>query len=118
MKKNILKITFAAALAVGAGVTAYQAQNKEMMSDLALVNVEALARDENTGGDHGMKRPLKKVIWLLHTNCIYLNSICIRKCPVVNILRINIVLVLRWMFVLNSIGDFVKNIYIERMIRL
>ena len=45
MKKNILKITFAAALAVVAGVTAYQAQNKE--------------------------------------------------CPVVNILRINIVLVLR-----------------------
>ena len=30
MKKNILKITFTAALAVVAGVTAYQAQNKEM----------------------------------------------------------------------------------------
>ena len=35
MKKNILKITFAAALAVVAGVMAYQAQDKEVMSDLA-----------------------------------------------------------------------------------
>ncbi len=49
MKKNILKITFATALAVVAGVTAYQAQDKEMMSDLALANVEALARDEGSG---------------------------------------------------------------------
>ena len=39
MKKLILKITFATALAVVAGVTAYQAQDKEMMSDLALANV-------------------------------------------------------------------------------
>lgn len=46
MRKNILKITFAAALAVVAGVTAYQAQDKKVMSDLALANVEALARIE------------------------------------------------------------------------
>lgn len=46
MKKNIFKIVFAAALAVVAGVTAYHAQDKEMMSDLALANVEALARNE------------------------------------------------------------------------
>ena len=46
MRKNILKITFAAALAVVAGVTAYQAQDKEVMSDLALANVEALANGE------------------------------------------------------------------------
>lgn len=32
-----------------AGVTAYHAQDKEMMSDLALANVEALARDEGSG---------------------------------------------------------------------
>ncbi len=47
MKSRFLKITFAAALAVIAGVTAYQAQNKETLSDLALANVEALAEDEN-----------------------------------------------------------------------
>ena len=46
-QKNILKITFAAALAVVAGVMAYQAQDKEVMSDLALANVEALAMIED-----------------------------------------------------------------------
>lgn len=53
MKLRFLKIVFAAALAVVVGVTAYQAQDKEIMSDLALANVEALAHDENPGGDHG-----------------------------------------------------------------
>ncbi|HIY35312.1 MAG TPA: NVEALA domain-containing protein [Candidatus Paraprevotella stercorigallinarum] len=48
MKGTVLKITFAAALAVVAGVTAYQAQDKKVMSDLALANVEALARIETT----------------------------------------------------------------------
>ncbi|HJD12059.1 MAG TPA: NVEALA domain-containing protein [Candidatus Phocaeicola caecigallinarum] len=47
MKKNILKITFAAALAVVAGVTAYQAQDKDVLSDLTLANVEALAGNES-----------------------------------------------------------------------
>ncbi|OUN80032.1 MULTISPECIES: NVEALA domain-containing protein [unclassified Bacteroides] len=50
MKSRFLKITFAAALAVVAGVTAYQAQDKEVMSDLALANVEALAGGELSGG--------------------------------------------------------------------
>ena len=47
MRKNILKITFAAALAVVAGVTAYQAQDKDVLSDLTLANVEALAGNES-----------------------------------------------------------------------
>ena len=47
MKLRILKIVFAVALAVVSGVTAYQAQDKEMMSDLALANVEALAMIED-----------------------------------------------------------------------
>ena len=51
MKKNMMKLAFAAALAVAAGVTAYQAQEKEMMSDLTMENVEALASGE---GDFGM----------------------------------------------------------------
>lgn len=46
MKKNMMKLAFAAALAVAVGVTAYQAQEKEMMSDVALENVEALAQTE------------------------------------------------------------------------
>lgn len=35
MKKNIMKLAFAATLAVVSGLTAYHAQDKEMMSDLA-----------------------------------------------------------------------------------
>ena len=46
MKKNIMKLVFAATLAVAAGVSAYQAQEKEMMSDLTMENVEALASGE------------------------------------------------------------------------
>ena len=52
MKKKLMKLAFAAALAVAAGVTAYHAQDKETLSDLVLANVEALAGGENTGGDH------------------------------------------------------------------
>ena len=47
MKRNILKITFIAAVAVAAGYTAYsQSQKAETLSDLALENVEALAQGE------------------------------------------------------------------------
>ena len=48
MKSRFLKIVFAAALVVAAGVTAYQAQEKEMMSDLTMENVEALASGDVT----------------------------------------------------------------------
>ena len=48
MQKKLMKLAFAAALAVAAGVTDYQAQDKEaMLSDLALANVEALAGNES-----------------------------------------------------------------------
>ena len=50
VKSKFLKIAFAAALAVVSGVTAYQAQDKEILSDLALANVEALAGGESGGG--------------------------------------------------------------------
>lgn len=53
MKSRFLKIVFVAALAVVSGVTAYHAQDKEMMSDLALANVEALARIESTNDCYG-----------------------------------------------------------------
>ena len=47
MKKNILKLTFIAAVAVAAGYTAYsQSQKTETLSGLALENVEALAGGE------------------------------------------------------------------------
>ena len=47
MKRNILKITFIAAVAVAAGYTAYsQSQKAEAVSDLTMDNVEALAQYE------------------------------------------------------------------------
>ena len=55
MKKNILKATLVAAIALVASVNVYNAQQSGVeMSDLALVNVEALAHEENGFGcDNG-----------------------------------------------------------------
>ena len=44
--KNYIKITFVAAFAAIAGYGVYTSQKTEMMSDLALANVEALAQSE------------------------------------------------------------------------
>lgn len=49
MKTTILKLIFSAALIVVAGITLYRAQEKEMLSDITLSNVEALARGEGDG---------------------------------------------------------------------
>ena len=46
MKKNILKLVFASAFALVAGYSIYASQKKVEMSDLAMANVEALARGE------------------------------------------------------------------------
>jgi len=47
MKKNILKATLVAAIALVASVNVYNARQSDMeMSDLALANVEALANSE------------------------------------------------------------------------
>jgi hypothetical protein len=49
MKKNIIKVAFVAAFALIAGYNVYSSQKTDMMSDLALANVEALASCEWTG---------------------------------------------------------------------
>lgn len=41
MKKNILKATLVVAFALIAGMNVYNAQQSDVMSDLALANVEA-----------------------------------------------------------------------------
>lgn len=46
MKKNILKATFVAAFALFAGYNVYTSHKSDVMSDLALANVEALANYE------------------------------------------------------------------------
>ena len=50
MKGKILKVTIVAAFAVIAGMNVYNAQKSDVMSDLALANVEALAGGEGSGG--------------------------------------------------------------------
>ena len=50
MKKNILKATLVAAFALSAGFNVYNSQKSEVISDLALANVEALASGEGSGG--------------------------------------------------------------------
>ena len=51
MKKNILKATLVAAFALVAGFNVYNSQKSDVMSELALANVEALASEEG-GGNH------------------------------------------------------------------
>ena len=46
MKKNILKATLVAAFGLIAGFNVYNSQKSDVMSDLALANVEALASGE------------------------------------------------------------------------
>ena len=53
MKKNILKATVVAAFALVAGFNVYNSQKSDVMSDLALANVEALADDNEIENYHG-----------------------------------------------------------------
>ena len=43
MKKNIVKVAFVAAIAVVCGINVFNAQKSEVLSEVALANVEALA---------------------------------------------------------------------------
>ncbi len=64
MKRNILKITFIAAVAVAAGYTAYsQSQKTEALFDLALENVEALAQSESQGMKYERQKQDITEIW-------------------------------------------------------
>ena len=48
MQKNILEATLVVAFALIAGMNVYNAQQSDVMSDLALANVEALASGESS----------------------------------------------------------------------
>ena len=50
MKGKSLKVTIVAAFALIAGFNVYNVQKSDVMSDLALANVEALAGGEGSGG--------------------------------------------------------------------
>ena len=47
MNKKYLKATLIAVVALVGGINVFNAQKSESMSDIALANVEALARNEN-----------------------------------------------------------------------
>ena len=51
--KKMIKIAFVAAFAAIAGYGVYANQKTDVMSDLALANVEALARNEISNCDNG-----------------------------------------------------------------
>ena len=58
MKKNILKATLVAAFALIAGMNVYNAQKSDVLSDLALANVEALA-----SGSEGGRTSLERLLF-------------------------------------------------------
>ena len=47
MNKKVLKVAFFAAIALVSGINVFNAQKSEMLSDVALANVEALAMGED-----------------------------------------------------------------------
>ena len=47
MKKNILKVAFVVAIAMVSGINVFNAQKSDVLSDIALANVEALAQNES-----------------------------------------------------------------------
>ena len=55
MKKNILIVAFVAAIAMVSGINVFNAQKSDVLSDIALANVEALAdiEDNPTGTKYG-----------------------------------------------------------------
>ena len=92
MKKNILKLTFIAAVAVVAGYTAYNSQKEVALSDLALANVEALAHNEATGMLKRwriMKQLVLIITVLLQTLCLAVNIV---KMKIQLIVIINLIL--------------------------
>ena len=46
MNKKVLKVAFVAAIALVSGINVFNAQKSDVLSDIALANVEALAQGE------------------------------------------------------------------------
>ncbi|WP_278700661.1 NVEALA domain-containing protein [Phocaeicola sartorii] len=62
MKKKILKATIVASFALIAGMNVYNAQKSDVMSGLALANVEALAYYVERGGsDYECEAPYNSI---------------------------------------------------------
>ena len=48
MNKKVLQVAFVAAIALVSGINVFNAQKKEVLSDIVLANVEALAEGEGS----------------------------------------------------------------------
>ncbi len=62
MRKNMMKVALVAAVAAMAGYGVYANQTKEMMSDVMLENVEALATDESNQTYDKVDKIVKEMI--------------------------------------------------------
>ena len=62
MRKNMMKVALVAAVAAMAGYGVYAHQSKEMMSDVMLENVEALATDESNQTYDKVDKIVKEMI--------------------------------------------------------
>ena len=51
MNKKVLKVAFVAAIAMVSGINVFNAQQSEVLSDVALSNVEALAYHVESGDE-------------------------------------------------------------------
>ena len=65
MKSKFVKVTFVAAIVMVSGINVFNAQKSDILSDIALANVEALANDSESSG----------IDWGSHTMDYY-NSCC------------------------------------------
>ncbi len=72
--KKVMRVTFVAAVAAVAGYGVYTNQKKDIMSDLMLANVEALANNEaNSNGNTGPSELYDCPLWFtgdgIHCKC-------------------------------------------------
>lgn len=49
MKKNMMKVALVAVVGLIAGINVFNAQKLDVLSDVAMANVEALAQVQNSG---------------------------------------------------------------------
>ena len=72
----VLKVAFVVAIAMVAGINVYNSQKTEVLSDVAMANVEALASGEGQPGSVCYAGYSSCLFW----NCIHL-FICEIGCP-------------------------------------
>ena len=89
MYKNVMKVTVVAAIAMVAGINVFNAQKPEVLSDIAMANVEALADYEDgtdlkecEGHIRVCKQEREKFFRDLYNNCdVFKGTIEWIDCP-------------------------------------